>query len=281
MNRTRRAAMGEETLRILEAGYYDTAASARVQIKHAVAEAVRNARLFRDADFPARLAPTPRAVTTRIDVTDETTLSAARRLAATEGRDTLILNFASARNPGGGFLSGSEAQEESLARSSALYACQMAHFAFYEHNRARPTLLYSDWMIHAPHVPVFRDDDGTLLDAPYYVAMLTSPAVNAGAVRANAPQSMPLIAPTNENRARRLLWLANAQGHTHLILGAWGCGVFGNDPADIAQMFARLLHGEFQNAFAGVTFAIYDRIKDQPALRAFEAAFSQGGPAAG
>lgn len=189
-----------------------------------------------------------------------------------------VLNFASARNPGGGFLGGSQAQEESLARSSGLYPCLMAQFALYEFNRGNPSCLYSDWMIYSPGVPVFRNDDGVLLDAPYDATFLTAPAVNAGAVRQNEPDAVGRIDATNRERARKLLWIANHHGHRTLILGAWGCGVFRNDPRAMAGMFADLLHGEFAGCFDRVVMAVYDRTAGQQVLAAFTQAF--GAPSA-
>ena len=58
-----------------------------------------------------------------------------------------------------------------------------------------------------------------------------------------------------------------------LLLGAWGCGVFRNDPAQVADGFAEALAGAHAGAFRRVVFAVYDRAKGQPALRAFRARF--------
>jgi len=58
---------------------------------------------------------------TKIFVTDETTQVAAHRLIMKEGITNLVLlNFASGKHPGGGFLKGSKAQEEDLCRCSGL-----------------------------------------------------------------------------------------------------------------------------------------------------------------
>lgn len=267
MNRAARVALSEQTLQIIETGGYECGGP--VSLRTEIDAAVAGTRLYRDADFPQDR-PLSGSFDTRFEVTDETTLAAAARLhAEAPDEDQLLLNFASAKNPGGGFLSGSQAQEESLARSSALYACLMAQFAMYEHNRARPTGLYSDWMIRSPRVPVFRDDAGALLARPYLASFVTAPAVNAGAVRQNEPDREGEIEPTNRERARKLLWLANAQGHRTLVLGAWGCGVFRNDPRGIAGMFADLLHGEFAGRFACVVMAVYDTTADRHVHAAF------------
>ena len=275
MNRSRRASLAQETLGIVERGCYESPAGRVIDIGRDLRAAVSGTRLYRPADFPAALTgcdQVPVAACTTTEVTPETTLAAARRLATTEAQaDTLCLNFASAKNPGGGFLSGSQAQEESLARASALYPCLTAGRELYAFNRSAGTSLYSDHMIYSPAVPVFRDDDGTLLDEPYKVSFITAPAVNAGAVRRNEPEKINLILPTMAARLQRVLWVAARHGHATLVLGAWGCGVFENDPSTVAALFASMLGpgGDFAGCFARVVYAVYDRSPARDVLSAF------------
>src|SRR5205823_13858109 len=117
---------------------------------------------------------------TRFEATNETTLAAARRLAA-EGHRVVALNFASARHPGGGFLGGARAQEESLCRASGLFACIDGN-EMYRHHAPMPGGMYTNYAIYSPGVPVFRTDDGGLLDEPHPCAFVTAPAGNAGAI---------------------------------------------------------------------------------------------------
>ena len=63
-----------------------------------------------------------------------------------------------------GFLGGSEAREESLARSSALCATLISQLEYHERNRLRGSARYTEHMIGSPYVPVFRDDHGRVLD---------------------------------------------------------------------------------------------------------------------
>src|SRR5205814_6075588 len=125
--------------------------------------------------------PVPSGRETRFEVTNETTLDAARRLAA-EGHRVVALNFASARHPGGGFLKGAIAQEESLCRSSGLYESLRDH-EMYRYHAPMPGGMYTNYAIYSPDVPVFKNDDGELLAEPYLCSFITSPAVNAGAIR--------------------------------------------------------------------------------------------------
>lgn len=274
MNNPNRKQLAQETLQIIENGSYRNNLGETVSIKFETDEAVKNSKLFRTEDFPQTFELTKNEAATRFEVTDETTLEAAKRICKENADENpFVLNFASAKNPGGGFLGGAQAQEESLARSSSLYPCLSANFAMYEYNRRGDSCLYSDWMIYSPRVPVFRNDDGSLTEKPYLVTFLTSPAVNAGVVRQKEPRKIHLIEPVNRERARKFLSIANREGHQTLVLGAWGCGVFQNDPEEIARMFKDLLASEFENCFARVIMAIYDRTPTKNVLGAFTEVF--------
>lgn len=267
--------LAQETLNILQAGQYVSATGKTVLIAPAIKAAVAGSCLYRPADFPDPVmgCAEPHGIGLTHAVTGETTLEAAHRLVSADpADDVLVLNFASAKNPGGGFLSGSQAQEESLARSSALYPCQTQMAEMYEFNRQVGTCLYSDHMIYSPRVPVFREDGGTLLEVPYSFSIVTAPAVNAGAVRKNEIHNVPHIRSVLLVRLQKALWLAARHGHKTLVLGAWGCGVFGNDPAEVAGLFAETLGpgGSFHRCFEHVTYAVYDRTPGQDVLIAFQ-----------
>jgi uncharacterized protein (TIGR02452 family) len=272
MNREQRIAIAEETLEILQRGRYTAASGRAVEIHAWLQDAVKNTRLYRPTDFPVELAIAKHSFQTVSTVTAETTLSAAQRLAIAEPNDEpLCLNFASAKLPGGGFLSGAQAQEESLARSSGLYACIAPQVEMYEYNRLVKTCFYSDYMIYSPGVPVFRDDEGRLLGRPYRTAFITAPAVNAGVVRQRELTQLPLLRPTMRQRLQRLLWVALQHGHTRLVLGAWGCGVFGNDPYEMADLFVETLSagGPFEGCFREVVYAIYDHTPNRAVYAPF------------
>jgi uncharacterized protein (TIGR02452 family) len=100
---------------------------------------------------------------------------------------------------------------------------------FYAYQRRRPELTYSDRVIYSPAVPVFRDDTGVLLPVPYRVSFLTAAAPNRSAITRTQPERLADIPIILRRRATRILDVAAADGHRRLVLGAWGCGVFGND----------------------------------------------------
>jgi uncharacterized protein (TIGR02452 family) len=274
MKKTTRIGTAKDTLEIIERGNYRNNMGETVSIKDETDFAVKNTKIYRIEDFPSEFELTKIVEVTKFEVTDETTLEAAKRICQENADENpFVLNFASAMSPGGGFLSDSQAQEESLARSSSLYATLTANFEFYEFNRRGHSCFYSDWMIYSPQVPVFRNDDGSLVETPYLATFLTSPAVNAGVIKQKEPDKVHLIETVNRERARKFLWLANNFGHRTLILGAWGCGVFQNDADSIAKMFAELLKGEFANCFNRVIMAIYDTTPTRKIYQAFVEVF--------
>src|SRR5262245_984214 len=216
-------------------------------------------------DVPAATAGPDRPV---IEVTGESTLAAARRL----GPGAACLVFASARNPGGGFLTGAQAQEEAIARASALHACLSTVPDFYAFHRADRDLRYSDRVIYSPGVPVFRDDHDRLLDDAYRATFLTAAAPNLGAILTNQPELADEVPAVLRRRARRVVEIAAAHGHRTLVLGAWGCGVFRNVPATVADAFAEALAGV--GGIDHVVFAILDKLRGAPVRAAFEARFT-------
>jgi uncharacterized protein (TIGR02452 family) len=132
--------------------------------------------------------------------------------------------------------------------------------------------LRTDRVIYSPAVPVFRDDKGILLDEPYTTTFLTAAAPNAGAIRRNQPAEARDIPAVLARLAERVLQVAAAHGHRTLVLGAWGCGVFRNDPSAVADAFAGALREVGQ--FDRVIFAIRDDRSGTPVYRAFESAFA-------
>jgi uncharacterized protein (TIGR02452 family) len=267
----------DETLALLEAGHFAAPDGRRIDLQAEQAQAVQGTCLYTPEQANALLAarsPSPGA-SPRIEVTGETTQIAARRLVLEERvDDPLLLNFASARNPGGGFVNGAKAQEEDLCRCSGLYPTLLTQRAYYDANRAGTSALYTDHLIHSPRVPWFRARSRDRPDTLFLASVITAPAPNAGVVREREPHAAGDIETTLRRRAGCVLSVAAAHGHRTLLLGAWGCGVFRNDPAQVADVFGSWLESpQFAGAFDRVVFAVYDTSKTQATLRAFEARF--------
>lgn len=257
--------LGRSAVDAIEAGVYEGPDGVLVDWRRAVREAVEAKRSIPpEAALPesdARGVPV-----TEVQVANETTLGAARRL-EDEGKLSLALNFANGIHPGGGFLHGARAQEEVLCRSSALYATLVGD-PMYEAHRARPLPDSTDWAILSPRVPVFRLDDGTPLTVPWELDVITSAAPYAPTI------GMGRSATLLRQRIHRVLAIARAYGYESLVLGAWGCGAFGNDPMQTAMDFREALEGSFDGVFRHVAFAISDWSHERRSLGPFRDVFS-------
>ncbi|MER8069830.1 TIGR02452 family protein [Streptomyces sp. NPDC094034] len=290
--------IAKETEEIVRTGGYRTEDGRDVRIRKAVDAAVAGTRMYGPEPVPLASATDrgtapardratgtapdgggatgPAARVPVIEVTGESSLEAARRLTEAGSGPVAVLNFSSARNPGGGYLNGAQAQEEALCRASALYTTLLSVPEFYAHHRADRSPFYTDRVIHSPGVPVFRDDRGRLLDTPYRVGFLTSPAPNAGVIARNAPAEVHRVPAALARRAERVLETAAERGYRRLVLGAWGCGVFRNDPDQVARVFRALLTGggRFTDHFDETVFAVLDRTPNGTTVGAFRRVFA-------
>ena len=280
MNSYQRAKLAENTLTIIDYGAYVNFKGEVVDLSEEIKNAVNNSKLY----SPEELEKINNEVNevlinsenkeTEIKVTNETTLNAAKRLKQIEDYEKVAcLNFASAKNPGGGFLNGSSAQEESLARSSALYPCIKQKKEMYDENKKYDSALYLDYMIYSPEVPVFREDSGSLLDNPYKVSMITAPAVNAGVVRSReSKENENKIEKKMKYRIEKILSIALINKNRALVLGAFGCGVFRNNPEDVADYFRKFVKEDerFNSYFDKIVFAVLDRSRKTETYNIFK-----------
>lgn len=274
--------IAKEALRIMEQGYYEVDGR-RVEIGRQQASAVEDSILLTPDQGEALLADlekgrdgaggfgrqTDRAAFT---VKNCGTVQAILELAA-EGKAPGVLNFASAKNPGGGFMNGAVAQEETLAASGCLYRTQIAHREYYESNRACGTMMYTNYAIFSPDVVFFRDGRTRLLEEPVTASVLTLPAVNMGQVLLKG-EDVAEAERVMKRRMKLSLAIFSRQGCRDLVLGAYGCGVFRNDPVKIAGWWKELLKEWFPAAFDTVVFAVLDRSGTGKCLQAFERTFS-------
>ncbi|KAH8103507.1 hypothetical protein BXZ70DRAFT_735061 [Cristinia sonorae] len=267
--RAARRRIAESTLEAIERGTY-----LDVDIKDDIATSKRNTRFYHPdtllSSWASSQPPTP-ALPNKVTLVEISTLEGARLLSGTHSDDAQrkigVLNFASALRVGGGFRSGAQAQEESLARSSTLYASLTTATAqqFYTlHNRNTKGGYYSHAMVYSPGVVVMKNDAGDW-ELPLKVDVLTSAAVNAGAARqtlwgrtAGAKEEVKIEAAMRERMAR-ILYLFENQGAKDVVLGSFGTGVFRNDVGTVAQIWADLLFvpgARFAGSFENVVFAI-------------------------
>ena len=258
------ADIGRSAVQIARDGRYQLPDGREISIARAMKAALAS-RVSIPPDQALRPRKRTRKKSLEIELCNETTLGAARSL-VDSGVRPLALNFANGIEPGGGFLNGARAQEEALCRSSGLYPT-IEGDPMYATHRRNSLEESSDWAILSSDVPVFRTDRGELLDSPWLLSFLTCAAPFAPLVR--QPRSGDLL----QKRIVRVLEIASAHGFRDLVLGAWGCGAFGNDPRRTASDFRDALLGRFFGHFDRVQFAICDWSRERRILGPFRELF--------
>lgn len=197
--------------------------------------------------------PTPRDSSKQTVVSFVSTDSVAMIEAANnvcKGR-VCVLDFADYMHPGGKFMEGSSAQEESLCHSSFLYNVlkseRVKSMFYYKHKGLSNKCLYGDELLYIPGV-LFLDAvecDVIVCAAPNKRAAMRYNGVPAG-----------VVDKAMAERCRAVLQGAAFHGVDSLILGAFGCGVFGNDPMIVAETFRGLIDGPFNGCFGSIIFAV-------------------------
>ncbi|HIZ83758.1 MAG TPA: TIGR02452 family protein [Firmicutes bacterium] len=199
--------------------------------------------------------------------------TAARRLA--DRGKPLLMNFADPYTPGGGYLIGAAAQEEDICRRTTLYA-SLSHqeaYEVYRLNRILHRPADTGCMIWSPNVYIFRDDMLRRTEDIAEISVLSLPAPNLnGAAAQMRPEEVERVML---RRMENFFMKAAAEGCRLLVLGAWGCGVFGHDPHRVADCFYRTLFEKGLGAFfQEIVFAVLDHTPEQRNFRAFAEKFS-------
>lgn len=245
--------IAEETMAILKDKKYALPSGECVDISDNLDFAMKNTELYQidnnliGFDFETDIK--------QLEVVNEKATQTAARLMASGKTDIVALNFASAVNVGGGFLRGSSAQEEDLCRASGLYPCINANSMqdYYINNINSGDQYYTDDIIYSPEVPFFRDEYNNLLPKPFNLSIITCPAPNVSSM---VSVDVKRLEETFYRRAFKILTVAAFANHKHIVLGAWGCGAFGNDANMVANAFLKAL--KLTPVFETVSFAVYD-----------------------
>jgi len=252
-------------------------------LQQTVAKSIASQQFIADGTDIALPQP-PYAEPAKVIVTKNRSFEAARPYAE-QGLKVAVLNFASSTNPGGGVTRGASAQEECLCRVSTLYPClndvSMWNLFYTPHRKAKNPL-HNDDIIYTKDVLVFKDDDLQPLDNPFAVDVITCAAPTLREETSNrynpsdgkhvdvTPEELLAL---HEKRGRLILEAAAANGAEVLILGAFGCGAFKNDPAVVAQAYANILP-EYLRYFQTIEFAVYCRPRDDRNYRTFKSVLS-------
>ena len=203
-----------------------------------------------------------------------------------KGQHVAVHNFASASNPGGGVVNGASAQEECLCRCSGLYFnlnTRAMWDGFYQPHRDAHDPIHNDDIIYTPGVTVFRTDTAMPELMPesdwYDVDVITCAAPNLRNQPSNkyntgdgnkqtVMKDKDLLA-LHEKRLRRILEVALSEGCDTIILGAFGCGAFQNNPEVVAQANRNVIK-EYLHAFKNIEFAVYCSPRDDRNFKIFE-----------
>lgn len=190
-------------------------------------------------------------------------------------KEILVLNLANPVNPGGGVRRGARAQEEDLCRKSSLLLSLESATAqpYYSYNKSLHTYMGSDAIIITPKVEIIKDETGALLPESVIVAVMTcaAPMITNGLEGLSHEQYKKLV----YNRICSMLRCAAYLGYKNLVLGAFGCGAFGNDARIVSDLFFKALK-EFdfdgmkeKDMFRRIDFAVLSRASEQYNFKEF------------
>jgi uncharacterized protein (TIGR02452 family) len=178
---------------------------------------------------------TSKSISKNIEVVNSDSVSALTEFSKT-GK-TAVLNMASYKRPGGGVINGARAQEECLFRCSNLG--HVISTDFYP--------LQDDELLWTKDAVFFKDVNyGYMKDVK--VDVVTIAAINLNAQKVDNYEEL------TKNKIRLMLSIATKNNIDNIILGAWGCGVFGNEPSKMAKMFRDVINEGY--SFDNIIFAI-------------------------
>lgn len=219
-----------------------------------------------------------------LSVVEDTSFNAARKLVQKHDR-VAVLNFASPVNPGGGVANGIMAQEECLCRSSNLLPCLKSKELaknYYMYHRTMNNPMYTDRLIYTKNVTVFKTDDAIPKQLPetqwFCVDVITCAAPNLNSAKKS---DLPVVSDDRlkvlfERRIKQILKCAICNNSPAIVLGAFGCGAFGNPPEIVAEAFKKVLIVDgYAKYFKEIVFAVKHSDADNSNFEVFRKVFSE------
>ena len=256
--RRRRKEIYQQTMKLIELGSYESVENNRIQFPDAGIMTKSTVFYYEEIHMDKR----PSYDSMEISVQNIDCVLAGKQL-KDAGYHPAILNMANGHNPGGGVLSGAGAQEENLFRRSNLFK-SLYQFADYaplyglQKSEYQYPLDFHFGGIYTPDAFFFRglEADGyPLLDDPYCLSVISVPAINIRGHELSIDEYMA----TTKDKIRTILRIGMQHQHDALVLSAFGCGAFGNDPYVMAALFKEIFcEPEFIYSFRKVVFAIVD-----------------------
>ena len=177
------------------------------------------------------------------------------------GEKIVVLDFASYQNPGGKFLEGSSAQEESLCHASTLFECLSAQKNYYDYNKLHKNYsLYTDRALYVPDV-IFESKTGENVVSDVIACAAPNRRAYAKHFSTEFPDFDKRNREATASRIRFIRDIAEENRADVLILGAFGCGAFQNPPTIVAEAMARAAE-KYNHAFEIIEFAVYCTLYD-------------------
>lgn len=252
-------------------------------LSESVKKAIAAQKLILEGDTVAEQKKNLYEDAANILVTKKRTFEAA---ATYKNQHVAVHNFASASNPGGGVTKGANAQEECLCRCSGLYFCLNTPAmwdGFYKPHRDAHDPIHNDDIIYTPGVTVFKTDTAVPQLLPesewYNVDIITCAApnlriqprnrYNSGDGNRQVKMKNNELLALHEKKLRRILEVALSEGCETIILGAFGCGAFQNNP-EVVALANRNVIKKYLYAFKNIEFAIYCSPRDDSNFKIFE-----------
>lgn len=192
----------------------------------------------------------------------------------------LVLNLANPVNPGGGVRRGAKAQEEDLCRKSSLLLSLESDMAqaYYNYNKSLHTYMGSDAIMITPQVEIIKDENGELLPESVIVSVMTcaAPMITEGKEGMSEQEYQSMV----YNRIMGMLVVAAHLGYQMVVLGAFGCGAFGNDAEIVSDLFYKVMKDfdyngmKLKDFFRRIDFAVMDHSRSQYNFKQFARNFS-------
>ena len=273
-----------ETMKAAEDGFYFVE-EREVKLSFRF-EQMKEVKLY-SAEQIAQLPQIPLSVKepARIVLRNQDTLEAAfdlhRRRKESE-KPVLVLNFANPYHPGGGIRSKPGTQEEHLCVKTTLLCSLETEKAwpFYQVNLDCGTQAQTDTILYSPNTVVIRNPDLSLREDPFPIAVMT---VSAPIASRMEPEELPELEKILRKRIYGMIRTAIEEGYTRLVLGAWGCGNFGNDPELVSKLFHQILMESnpitgtgIVDYFEEIAMAVFDNSAEQRWYQPFARYFPEG-----
>ena len=255
--RLSRKEIWENTLAIIRAGGYVRSDGTEVEITGE--DEMLSGTVVYSKPFNVASAPVFGSTVTWVENSDCLFLS--RKLSAM-GFNPVVLSFAKLEKPNFDVEKGVNGQEQDICRrtnvSKSLAQCYNAEWAdlMGVANKGNAYPLDGRYgCVYSPAVTVFRTPEfygSSLLDEPFKTAVISCAAVDKRNMACTEEEYISIV----RDRMRTIFRAGLAGGHDALVLGAWGCGSFGNSPEMTAGLFKKISEEpEFRHRYRAIVFA--------------------------